>query len=121
MLYRKARNNCGKYIQHTVVIVHTATIDIDLLTHENFREIVDLTWPHRAKWIQIGLELGIDIGTLGAIKVNNKKTEDCLNELIRYWLKHGKPKPTRAAIIAVVTSEHISNEAGSYEIILWSL
>ena len=86
-----------------------------LLTPENIREIIDLTWPHRARWKLIGTELGIDTGTLDAIDANNKKVEGCLNELITGWLRNNKPRPTRAAITAVISSEHILSAAGNRE------
>ena len=71
-----------------------------------------MTWPHRARWRLIGTELGIDTGTLDAIDANNKKVEGCLNELITGWLRNIKPRPTRAAITAVLNSEHILSAAG---------
>ena len=71
-----------------------------------------MTWPHRARWRLIGTELGIDTGTLDAIDANNKKVESCLNELITGWLRNINPRPTRAAITAVLNSEHILSAAG---------
>ena len=82
-------------------------------TPGNIREILDLTWPHRARWKLIGTELGIDTGTLDAIDANNKKVEGCLNDLITGWLRNTKPRPTRAAIVAVLKSEHILSAAGN--------
>ena len=82
------------------------------LTPDNTREIIDATWPHRARWRLIGTELGIDTGTLDAIDANNKKVEGCLNELITGWLRNINPRPTRAAITAVLNSEHVLNAAG---------
>ena len=64
------------------------------------REILDLTWDHRARWRLIGIELGIDAGTLDAIEVDNRKVDGCLVEMISKWL-HGDqrlPKPTRSAM-----------------------
>ena len=88
------------------------TILIVPLTPDSTREIIDVTWPHRARWRLIGTELGIDTGTLDAIDANNKKVEGCLNELITGWLRNINPRPTRAAITAVLNSEHILSAAG---------
>ena len=74
--------------------------------------MIDLTWPYRASWKLIGIDLGIDTGTLDAIDKNNKKVEDCLTELITCWLRSTEPRPTRAAITAVLSSEHILSAAG---------
>ena len=87
-----------------------------LLTTKNIREIIDLTWPYRASWKLIGIELGIDSGTLDAINENNKKVEGCLTELITSWLKNTEPTPTRAAITAVLKSEKVSSAVGNYHI-----
>ena len=84
------------------------------LTPDNTREIIDVTWPHRARWRLIGTELGIDTGTLDAIDANNKKVEGCLNELITGWIRSITPRPTRAAITAVLNSEHILSAAGIF-------
>ena len=93
--------------------IHTAP-----LTPENTREIIDLAWPHRAKWRLIGTYLGIDTGELDAIDENNKKVEGCLIELITKWLRGTKPKPTHPAITAVLKSEHITSPAGTINQIL---
>ena len=82
------------------------------LTPDNIREIVDVTWPHRARWRLIGIELGIDTGTLDAINANNKTVEECLYNLITGWLRKTSPRPTRAAITAVLNSERILSAAG---------
>ena len=88
------------------------TIHAEPLNPDNTREILDVTWPHRARWRLIGTELGIDTGTLDAIDANNKKVEGCLNELITGWLRKTNPRPTRVAITAVLNSEHILSSAG---------
>ena len=70
------------------------------------REVLDLTFPYRAKWRQIGIELGIDIGKIDAIEANRRMVEDCLTDLISHWLRNTKPKPTHGALTAVLQSEH---------------
>ena len=85
------------------------------LTPDNTREIIDVTWPHWARWRLIGTELGIDIGTLDAIDANNKKVKCCLNDLITGWFRKINPRPTRAAITAVLNSEHILSAAGIFD------
>ena len=76
-------------------------------------EIIDLAWPHRARWKLIGTELGIDTGTLDAIDENNKKVEGCLTELVTTWLRNTKLRPTRATLTAVLSSDHILSAAGN--------
>ena len=88
-------------------------ITLVLLTQCNIREILDLTWPHRARWKLIGIELGIDIGTLDAIEKDRRIAQDCLSELICTCLR-SVPRLTRAALTAVLKSERILSAAGSY-------
>lgn len=85
------------------------------LTIENIREILDITWDYRAKWKFIGVELGIDVGSLDAIEENNKKVEGCLFNLISQWLRDGKSRPTRSALIKVLQSKYLAGEATSNE------
>ena len=95
------------------------TIHPELLanTPENHREILDLTWPHRASWKLIGIELGIDTGTLDAIEEDYRKVGDRLTELISTWLRDINPRPTRAAITAVLKSEKILSATGNHHFI----
>ena len=77
------------------------------LTSVNTKEILDLTWKHRAGWKFIGIELGIDMYTLAAIERNHTKVEDCLVELITIWLQGVDPKPTRSAIAKALESQTV--------------
>ena len=70
-------------------------------------------WNYRAKWKFIGIELGIDIGTLEAVDANHKNVEDCLREMINGWLKNVNPRPTRGAIKAALQSDCV-NIPGKY-------
>ena len=87
--------------------------DSALLGTENLKEILDLTWNCCARWRFIGIELGIDVGTLDAINVNNRKVEDCLREMITIWLRRHKPKPSRHAIITALQSGRVSSTVGN--------
>jgi hypothetical protein len=84
-------------------------IDTALLTPKNIREVLDLTFPHRAKWKLIGVQLGIDVGTLDAIEADRRKVESCLTDLISQWLRNTVPKPTRGALTAVLQSQYCTS------------
>ena len=84
-----------------------------LLTPKNIREILDLTWPHRARWRLIAINLGIGIDTIDAIEVNHKYVEDCLPDLISTWLRGDNPRPTHAAITTVLSSQQVLRAAGN--------
>ena len=51
---------------------------------ENAREILDLTWNYRAGWRLLGVELGLDIDTLGIISEHNQTTAECLTVVIKF-------------------------------------
>ena len=100
---------CCEVITVKINTIHPAVP----LTPGDMREIIDMTWPHRASWKLIGIDLGIDIGTLDAIEKDRRVVQDCLSELISTWLRKADPRPTRAAITAVLKSKHIINAEGS--------
>ena len=85
----------------------------DFLNPDNIREVLDEMWKYRAKWRFIGEELGIDVGTLNAIKADNRKVEDCLLAMIKDWLRYTNPRPTRSAMKAALQSERVSSRAGN--------
>ena len=95
------------------VVLHSCNHHAALLSTENLKEILDLTWKYRARWRFIGVELGIDEGTLDAIHKDNRKVEDCLREMITLWLRGCKPKRSRHAINTALQSGHVSTTVGN--------
>ena len=69
-------------------------------------------WDYRARWKSIGIELRVDTGTLDAIEADNRKVNDCLQEVIKYWLRNS-PRPTRETIKVALQSKLVSNAAGN--------
>ena len=59
------------------------------------------------KWKFIGIELGIDTGTLDTIEADYRKVDDRLREMINIWLKRASPRPTQSAVKAALQSEHV--------------
>ena len=60
------------------------------------------------KWYNIGLKLGISVGTLDSIsKANNQNPDDCLTAMIKDWLKNGKPKPSWAQLAKALKSRMV--------------
>ena len=83
-----------------------------LLSIENSKDVIHLAWGYRAKWRYIGMELGIDAGTLDAIEANHRTVEDCLTSVINEWLRGSKLRPTMGAIKAALQSYHVSRITG---------
>ena len=88
------------------------------LTTENLSEMLKLTWNYRARWRFIGIELGIDEGTLDAIDKDNRKVEDSLREMVSFWLRGCNPKPSRHAISMALQSGRVSRTIGNYHLIV---
>lgn len=69
------------------------------------REVLDIFWNYRSKWKIIGIELGIDMGTIECIDKDNRWSEEALVAVIHCWLRGNKPKPTRRAMLMVLQSK----------------
>ena len=93
---------------------------VALLSITDSREMIGLAWDYRAKWKFVGIELGIDPGTLDAIEANHRNVEERLTDMINKWLRHDEPRPTRGAISAALKSERVSGASGIIIIIYGS-
>ena len=52
-------------------------------------------WEGRAKWYNIGLELGLTAGTLDSIKLANQGDPDrCIRETLKNWLRRDDLHPS---------------------------
>ena len=70
----------------------------------DLREVQRGAWEARAKWYNVGLELGIDPGTLDVIEGNNKDINNCFRVMLTTWLKMVQPKPTWTALAEALQS-----------------
>lgn len=62
------------------------------LTVDDLASVQRAVWDGRAKWYNIGLELGVLPGTLDAIKLTNQcDTDHCFMETLKAWLRSEKP------------------------------
>lgn len=71
------------------------------------KEVVDVFWNFRSRWKFIGIELGIDGGTLDAIDKDHRESEDSLVKLISTWLRGNNPIPTRSAMATALNSQQV--------------
>ena len=72
------------------------------------KEVLNLAWDHRARWRFIGMELGIKQGDLDAINADHMNVDERLTEVIKFWLRKVKPKPTTGALKTALQSERVS-------------
>lgn len=75
------------------------------LTIDDLRVIMKESNNVRAKWYNIGVQLGVPVGTLKAIEKQylNDPT-DCLRETLTTWLKTSFPSPTWTNIVEALRS-----------------
>ncbi|XP_064385938.1 uncharacterized protein LOC135334611 isoform X3 [Halichondria panicea] len=69
------------------------------------REVRTALWSARAKWMSLGLVLGLPVGTLEAIQEANltNMPGDCFTELLAEWLK-SSPNPTWSQLVEALRS-----------------
>ena len=62
----------------------------------------------RAKWKNIGIQLEMDLGTLNAIEKRHRSDpDDCLPEMLDYWLKQVSPRPSWNSLAEALESKPI--------------
>ena len=77
----------------------------ELLGTANLREVLDFFWDYRAKWKMIGIELQIDMDTIDSIDNSQKDVDDCLVEVIKFWLQ--SKTATRSVMSAAIQLKHV--------------
>ena len=90
------------------------------MTIDDLKDVKHDLWKARAKWKHIGTCIGVDDGTLDALKGDDPG--DCFGEMMKYWLrgvydpekKTSKPRTWRTLIEAlrdeVVSAETLAKE-----------
>ena len=69
------------------------------LTVDDLAKVQRAVWEGRAKWYNIGLELGLTAGTLEAIQLTNKHdVEDCFRAMLKKWLRKSDLLPTWSSL-----------------------
>ena len=63
----------------------------------------------RAKWYNIGMKLGVGVGTLNAIRAQFNDPSDCLRETLAAWLR-ARPTPTTWSKVVEALNSAIVDE-----------
>ena len=70
-----------------------------LLTDCDIATVQRALWEGRAKWYNLGLELGIPLGTLDAIQQTNRYvTDDCFRATLVTWLRSYELRPSWSSL-----------------------
>ena len=65
------------------------------LTEDDLASVQRAVWEGRAKWYNIGLQLGLTPGTLDAIqKTNHYDTDRCFTATLKTWLRSADLHPS---------------------------
>ena len=77
------------------------------LTSNDIREVIEKVWKARAKWYHIGIELGISVHDLNAIKngANHHDIDNCFTDMLVIWLQ--QPHATWEALANALQSEPV--------------
>ena len=62
---------------------------------DDLASVQTAVWEGRAKWYNIGLDLGLTAGTLDAIKLSNHHdADDCFTATLKEWLSRSDLRPS---------------------------
>ena len=81
-----------------------SNVDTGAVGTSDLRSVRRATWDARSKWYDVGLELGIDPGTLDSIKSNNDSNESRFTAVLLAWLRTVRPRPTLTALAEALRS-----------------
>ena len=70
-----------------------------LLTEADLADVQRALWDGRAKWYNLGLELGLKAGTLDAIQqTNGYNVDSCFRSMLKEWLRKTELVPTWSSL-----------------------
>ena len=73
------------------------------LTVDDLASVRRAVWDGRAKWYDIGLELGLTAGTLDAIQqTNHDHTDHSFRATLKEWLSRADLQPSWSSLAAVL-------------------
>ena len=76
----------------------------------DLKQVRELLFKIQDKWLDIGIELGVDIDELFRIKSEYSNPADCLREMIRAWLKCFAPLPSLETLCEALCSKYVNAE-----------
>ena len=77
------------------------------LSEKDLLNVMEELADVRAKWYNIGLGLGMSVGTLDGIRTDHSNTSDCLRETLKEWLKTYLPSPTWSKVVEALGTKTV--------------
>ena len=75
---------------------------------DNLALVQRALWEGRAKWYNIGLELGLTVGTLDAIQeTNHHHTDHCFRDTLKEWLSRGDLHPSWSSLATALRAQPV--------------
>ena len=90
-------------LHHIDVMSHSQSTG-QQLTVDDLHALMEELNDVRAKWYNIGVQLGVSVGTLDAIEKQYSDPSDCLRKTITTWLQTRVPPPTWTNIVQALRS-----------------
>jgi hypothetical protein len=94
-------------LNYTKICGNLKIINTGKLTIDDLGDVLEAVWEARVKWYNIGLKLGISVGTLDSIEATSQNPDKCLTAMIKDWLKNGKPKPSLPQLAKALKSRMV--------------
>ena len=66
---------------------YTSGLTETVLTVNDLNDVLTTAWFAKDEWYNIGLTLGITFDVLNVIRMEERKSEDCLRRVLQEWLK----------------------------------
>ena len=84
-------------------VKHTVPTYTGQLTVKDLKTVRKAVWGARTKWMDIGLELDLDVTDLTAIDATHRgDVGRCFIEMLTLWLKQVDPPPTWSTMVAAL-------------------
>ena len=77
------------------------------LSEKDLLNVMEELAEVKAKWYNIGLGLGLSVGTLDGIKADHSNISDCLREALKTWLKAHFPPPTWSKVVEALRTKTV--------------
>ncbi len=87
------------------------------LTIDDLFDVMSELEPAKAQWQNLGVGLKVRKCDLESIKMDNKGSQECLREMLSFWLDQVDPRPTWTAVVRVLRSPAISKQKGLADIL----
>lgn len=77
----------------------------DALSVDALKHLLEDLFEVRAKWYNLGLQLGVPAGTLDSVRSADDGAS--LREMLKWWLRQGEPPATGLVLVNALSSHTV--------------